>query len=490
MSNENKEHDLGSMQSKSAVQPRKQHVVLAMALISAISVMLLFIATFILIQLKFKESIEFVLSDWIKVISPIVGGAIITIFAFLGVDRLKNFDERQDMIARNLKESLDVRMDHLWARKFSEWDNKLNEKSEDLTKRFRNLSNNLDETEKRFEEIFGKNDNLSSIDSIGNVSEAHDYLAKMFQEDEGENYERARLTRAIVKMVTDGSLRGDSNDYHNLASELARQDYFAEAAAVLRQGRERHPSNIDILCGIIYFSVKSGDKAEEERDELLKISFNQWNWRAYTFYIDTLNLDAATDTSMDETLKVVEEYKNHLPEDERAYMAEYETYRKYGELKKAETALENAELCLAMTAQCSLTLSQIYLMRGEYDQATLSATRAIIGQAEAQPSSSTGAAFAQRAFAKDAKINMLILKGISEEELNDEIRSAIEDYDMALSCGYSGRNLLTRKKILRTMIPGEKDKDSEQCLEDRMEKLEKAVAILYRIVANQNGETN
>lgn len=72
----------------------KSHVILAMALTAVLAVLVLFIATFILLQLKFKEPLEITLSDWLKMILPIVGGAIIAIFAFLGVDRLKNFDER------------------------------------------------------------------------------------------------------------------------------------------------------------------------------------------------------------------------------------------------------------------------------------------------------------------------------------------------------------------------------------------------------------
>ena len=81
----------------------KSHATLAMALTATFAVLALFVATFILLQLKFKEPLEITLSDWLKMVLPIVGGAIVSIFAFLGVDRLKNFDERQDRLAKELR---------------------------------------------------------------------------------------------------------------------------------------------------------------------------------------------------------------------------------------------------------------------------------------------------------------------------------------------------------------------------------------------------
>ena len=50
----------------------------------------------------------------------------------------------------------------------------------------------------------------------------------------------------------------------------------------------------------------------------------------------------------------MQNYKLVLPDEERAYMAEYETFKKYGKLESAENALVVAETNLAMTAQCYL----------------------------------------------------------------------------------------------------------------------------------------
>ena len=181
------------------------------------------------------------------------------------------------------------------------------------------------------------------------------------------------------------------------------------------------------------------------------------------------------------------DYKKVLPDEERAYMAEYETLKKYGELVAAENALVCAEDSLTMTAQCSLALSRIYHMRGEYDKAINSASRAILGQAETQPSSNTGAAFAYRGFSKDAKIHKAILDGIILDTQYDDIKSAINDYKMACQLGYSYENIKIRIVILEKLLVSklhEKSSDSE--LEARIEKLESVLELLLHNLSSND----
>lgn len=62
----------------------------AIALSAFVTIILSATITYVLLELKFKEPISITVSDWIKVVLPIVGSGILVIFAFLGVDRLKN----------------------------------------------------------------------------------------------------------------------------------------------------------------------------------------------------------------------------------------------------------------------------------------------------------------------------------------------------------------------------------------------------------------
>ena len=435
------------------VRPESR-TILAVALIAGLAVLALFVATFILLQLKFKEPIEITLSDWLKIILPIVGGAMVTIFAFLGVDRLKNFDDRQDKLAKELRNDLYARVETAVKlvepqldESYHKWEKSLQERLSQYDKSFSLVAERID----RYDKIIGSVEKLEEVsDAIGNVQEAHGFLAELFSNKSAsisDKSQRTRILLALVERVKGGDIKGDSDDYHNLSSELARQSYFEFAADVTKKGLDIFSDNIDLLSDYTYYSHKAGRK-DDVNDGLGRLELIEreiWNWRTFTFYIDVINDKEANEENKKKALECVEEYKRVHPDEERAYMAEYNTLKKYGELEFAESALIVAENCLTMTAQCSLILSQIYHMRGEYDKAINSATRAILGQAETQPSSSTAAAFAHRGFARDAKIHQAILSGVNIDTQYEEICSAIGDYKMAIQLGYSHANIFVKR---------------------------------------------
>lgn len=475
---------------------KKSHVILAMALTAAIAVLVLFGATFVLLQLKFKDPIEFSISDWLQIALPIVGGAIVVIFAFLGVNRLKDYDERQDKLAKELREDMNARVDSTLKLAeprlndtYKEWSQSLDTKLQVYNSRF----SEIESTIKKYDEVFGSVAQLEeAVDAVGNVDEAHNFVVKLYSDDDSDKTQRTRILLALVRRVANGEIKGDSNDYHNFASELARQNYYEHAADVVYHGLEIFPENIDLLSDSIRFSHKAGrdEQVNKGMEKLDGIDKDIWNWRAFTFYIDTLNDRKADSNNRERALNCVNEYKRVLPSDERAYMAEYETFKKYGDLEYAEAALTTAESQLAMTAQCSLTLSEIYHMRGDYDKAIYSANRALIGQAETQPSSNTGAAFAHRALAGDAKINKCLLEGSDIQAQMDKILSAIDDYKMAISCGYSHGNFKVRIKILESLLPIESRHVESSDMQERLDRLEHLVGAIVASFQNHGEEVD
>ncbi len=481
-------------------KPKKQHAILAVTLTSVISILAVAGISFAVLRLHIHDPIKFGLSDWLKAALPVAGGAMVVIFAFLGVNRLKDYDERQDKLGKELREELLMRLDKvddsqkknmkelqerqnawleksgamqekLYQRLYDELNVKLSQKTDTLIEklnadtddlivgiqtRAKALSDDLQVTEKKYNEVFGKASDLKNVEAIGNVREAHDYIAELYAKtNNSDKTSRLGPMKFIVDRVLNGEIIGDYNDYHNLSAELARNDYFGEAADIVNKGLELFADNVDLISAFVLYSQKAGRISESTLglQKLKNIDVNLWNWRAFTFYIDTLNASAATLENREESLHMVSEYKRVLPNDERAYMAEYETYKKYGNLVKARASLEEAEEKLAMTAQCSLTLADIYHMDGKYDMAIAAATRAIIGQAEIQPSSNTGAAFARRALARDARICRAVLGGSNNEDQQEEVSKALRDYKMALDCGFVHQNLYIRMKILNDLLP-------------------------------------
>lgn len=474
----------------------KSHTVLAMALIAFLAVLVFFVATFILLQLKFKEPLEITISDWLKMILPLAGGAVVVIFAFLGVDRLKNFDERQDRLAKELRAELNILVDNAVKlvqprldETYQEWEKTLKEKLSGYDKSFDRVAERID----KYDKVIGSIEQLEEVsDAIGNVAEAHDFIAKLFSNASENTSDKARRTRillALVERIKSEEIKGDSADYHNCASELARRNYFEFAADITEKGLGIFGEDIDLLSDYTYYSHKAGRRknVDDGLERLDKINRDIWNWRVFTFYIDVINDREASEANKKRVLQCVADYKKVLPDEERAYMAEYETLKKYGELVAAENALVCAEDSLTMTAQCSLALSRIYHMRGEYDKAINSASRAILGQAETQPSSNTGAAFAYRGFSKDAKIHKAILDGIILDTQYDDIKSAINDYKMACQLGYSYENIKIRIVILEKLLVSklhEKSSDSE--LEARIEKLESVLELLLHNLSSND----
>lgn len=476
--------------------------VLAMALTATIAVLALFGATFVLLQIKFKEPISISISDWLQMAVPIVGGAIVIVFAFLGVNRLKDYDERQDKLAKELKEDLNTRIDSSLKLVeprlndvYSDWEKKSQEKLSKYNETFNQYEeklNSVDTRLARFDAIFGSAERIIDItDAIGNVAEAHDYISKLESDADIDDLQRTKIISTLVERVKTGDIIGDSNDYHNMAAQLARQNYYDYASDVTQKGLGFFEDDIDLLGDFTYYSHKASriDDVNVMLNKIDQIDKNTWNWRLFTFCIDVMNDHKATADNQEKTLYYVAEYKRVLPNEERAFMAEYETYKKYGDLDKAEAALSTAETQLAMTAQCSLALSQIYHMQGEYDKAIYSANRAIIGQAETQPSSNTGAAYAHRALARDAKINKCLLDGSTPSEQIDEIQQAIDDYNMAFACGYSHANLAIRIKILKSLIPLELRQDANNTdVEERLDKIEHIVSAIIMSIKDNGDE--
>ena len=407
---------------------------------------------------------------------PIVTGALAALFSLIGFNRLKNFDERQDAMKKDLREELREgilpelvrkQVDKETAIRQDAWSKQL----EAQRNEFETLSNELGEQvsaiSKLFQDIPGLKGILQDTTDwetvqINNIVWVHDFVQGQF-----ENMKKTKTAsetavifgtiQGIIRVVCskDSNISGDPDDYHNLASELARNSQLNMAVAVLKKGWELFPNNTDILAGIILFSAKLGIIEEDIEKSLCNIPIEHWNWRAFTFYVDALNLRSPTKDNFDKTMDKVDAYIRCLPTEERAYMAKYETLERYGKHKEAKQALIDAENDLFMTAQCSLTLCQIYKMDGQFDEAITSATRAIIGQAESQPSSNTSAAIAERAFARDALIHKNIMHKLrTPEECEEDIKAALQDYRLAKELGYYGvKSVNARISILESLLP-------------------------------------
>ena len=295
--------------------------------------------------------------------------------------------------------------------------------------------------------------NKEELDKIraSSIQELYEMVSKAFS-DEDKNA-IPRVISVVRRTIDSKELLGDADHFHNLGTALASQHYTKEAVGICELGLTHFPNNMDLISCLTLYNAEIGDfKSAETYAQKLHNDFHRsvWNWRAYTFYIDYCNYLPSTETLKQSTLQCVADYQKYLPSEEKAYMAAYETYEKYGMHKEAIDALKTADSTLKVTPQCSTRLASHYLELGEYALCVEAASKALVGNAKAQAAVETGAIFGMRGLAKDAQI---LEKEMNHEPVSqEEIISALKDLLLATQFGYRHNNIAKRILILQQFL--------------------------------------
>lgn len=276
------------------------------------------------------------------------------------------------------------------------------------------------------------------------------------------------LLSLLIQKISQHSIRGSADDYHNLSVSLANKEMNVLAVNVCIAGLEIYTTNIDLMADCIKYGTEDGNFQLAEKFHAMlteKVNRKCWNWRCYTFLIDYYNVLPHSIENREMALSLVQAYKEALPYEEKAFMAECETYERYGEYDKGISALELGVNKCKMAPQCATNLAERYLNRGDFAKAIESSSKAIIGNAKAQSSVNIGAVFAYRGLARDALIHQSLLSGTEKECIDKEIRQAIEDLEFALRFNYTYANIRARKMILESYLKDDSDSEDAQMLQ-------------------------
>jgi tetratricopeptide (TPR) repeat protein len=271
-----------------------------------------------------------------------------------------------------------------------------------------------------------RSDEVDYLTGIHTVGVAHDRVTDFFNDG------KVDIAIRIAEHAAVQDLPGSPEDYHNLAVELARHDQHPLAVHVVNNGLKRFPKNIDLLADAISYNLGNGDahQADEFYQQIRRISFDDWNWRAFTHSGDYLQAVGR----FPEALELYKQFQSQMPDDERCYAAPAGYLVKMGRHREAIEMLEDAMNKCKRASQSGLLLSQAYMEIGEYRKAADAADRAIEANADAQPSTNQSATIWHRANALDAYLHHELTK--SDAELNDELRHAafecIVDYITAI----------------------------------------------------------
>lgn len=220
----------------------------------------------------------------------------------------------------------------------------------------------------------------------------------------------------------------DADDYHNRAVDYAREHRFAKAVQICEEGLRTYPDNVDLLADAIKYSAENGDKprAQMHYEKLCAlVPRPRFNWRAFSFSLDYLMLDAEENES--ECRSLLEDYAKALPFEEKHFVAAFEFETALGNYERSMEILLEAVSTLKNAAQCSLRLADMQLERGEFEEAIRTADYGIIASAQVQPSINISYLYLVRTLAADA-----LLHQRKDEIDRDEIDTLRETYKMLI----------------------------------------------------------
>lgn len=101
--------------------------------------------------------------------------------------------------------------------------------------------------------------------------------------------DRTLLKEIANQVAQQNEIRGDADEYHNLAVEYTREwDDYVSGYEIVKKGLSQYPANIDLLADAIYYGSSAGryQECEKHVEAMSKLPFAMWNWRAFTFLID------------------------------------------------------------------------------------------------------------------------------------------------------------------------------------------------------------
>lgn len=174
-------------------------------------------------------------------------------------------------------------------------------------------------------------------------------LINELQGSYGDDSARLELNDLIGKFLNQQVHSGDADDYHDLAAILGSGDEDILACNVLDCGLKYFPQDVDLLADyLLYGPSCNGNKeyyttqCQKYYEILSKIPKRLWTWRGFSFSINYLfnikkclaTTDEEVDSLIDESLKIVHEYRKLFPKSEESYRIEAIIYKNSAKYKE------------------------------------------------------------------------------------------------------------------------------------------------------------
>ena len=438
-------------------------------------------------------------TEYLKIIAPILVTFVGAIFGFLGWGRLKGFDDQIDRLRKELREDIRVEKQALTAARMGlekrlpdeiqsgiilhggDWEKRVQAQGEKerhmLEEDWKQFLDKSKSMMKDFDDKYNwlKAEGKSAADLKGMLNpvtlyDAHKNIEEMFSNKASESYTAAK---EFTKQIIAGELQGDSNDFHNFAAELARQNLYREACQICEAGTsdKLFPENVDLLADWIQFATKLGDYAAVEHAlaKLEGLDYLLWNWRAYDFTVDYFLARGNTD----EAERYAKQFVESRPNEERAYYSLASVYEQMNDTERLLNTLRRPIEDGITCPMCANKLADLLSDCGRLDEALKYADIAVADLAQEQPSVNYAFVFYRRALICDRLCRRARANNESEKAFM-YAKESIGDYDIAIRSRKLTYITLsqaqTRRDLLLRFYPQLKSKD-EPSQEDQLSAL-------------------
>lgn len=407
-------------------------------------------------------------ADYLAAVIPLLlalGGSFIV---FLGMNRLKMFDERIDQTRAEMLKEIESRVKSEVAVDRVEFSNQILQSVSSEQAKFYDAVADADKEllahkEKCIGEIADKFDSFEKKyawleTTIANKEADLDFHTV---DDAHKLVERLRnikptgyisiIKRIVDRVCGDVELSGDSADYHNLAAEMARGSMYIESCRVLKKGLCYFPKDTDLLSDLIEYATKGSmfDDADEATNRLLNdIPRRLWTWRCYEFICDYYRAIG----ELEKADKLCDEFISAIPTAEHGYRSKAEIAKLLNPgmdgIKKSIDILQLAIDGHVNCPQCANALAETYLSIGKFDEALKAVNQAILELAQDQPHVNVAYVFYNRAVIQDRMFMQGLINSDSSQSLAN---NAYKDYHLALSFKLLG-SIVSRQAQVRIKI--------------------------------------
>lgn len=380
-------------------------------------------------------------ADYLAVVLPILFTLAGAFIVFLGMNRLKMYDERIDSVRSSLLHDLDTMVKNQVAANQAELNEKvISELINQRTKFNEEVSNAASllsqqaedhaEAIRKAGEPFAWLREAASRDefdlNVTTVDDAHK-LVEILRKEKPKNY--IELIQNIVAKVSDDNLSGDSADYHNLSAELERGSMYQESLKVLEKGITQFPTNTTLLADKLDNLATAGSGSSEDAKktyEDLERLKDRWTWHCYIFssnYFRSIG-------DLEKALKLCDDCIQNLPLQQQGYQKKAELVQMMTpgteginmSIEVLKSIVDKGYSC----PQCANALGELYLDLGLYDEALDVFDQAVMYLAQPQPGINTSYVFFHRANCHDR----MFLKDTSDRT---HLNQAILDYQTAIA---------------------------------------------------------